>query len=133
MDQKDVFAIALEIAGSPWKVTEVRFDTNLKRLNIDLDFPPGSRFPHPDTGQSCSVYDSELRSWRHLNFFQFECYVNAHVPRVDGGPGGGVKRVDVPCARPQSGFSLFLESMIVFLAQSGMTAAEVARVIGEYP
>ncbi len=133
MDQKDVFAIALGIAGTPWKVTEVRFDKDLKRLNIDLDFPPGSRFPHPETGQPCSVYDSEPRSWRHLNFFQFECYVNAHVPRVDGGPGGGVKRVEVPWARPQSGFSLFMESMIVLLAQSGMTAAEVARVIGEYP
>ncbi len=30
-----------------------------------------------------------------MNFFQFECYVNAHVPRVDGGPGTGVKRVAV--------------------------------------
>lgn len=133
MDQKDVFAVALGLTGTPWKVVSVSFDADLKRLNIDLDFPPGSRFPHPDTGQPCAVYDSEQRSWRHLNFFQFECYVNAHVPRVDGGPGAGVNRVAVPWARPQSGFSLMLESLVLVLAQSGMAVAETARVIGEYP
>lgn len=133
MDQKDVFAIALGLAGTPWKVVEVRFDKDLKRLNIDLDFPPGSRFAHPDTGEELPVYDSETRSWRHLNFFQFECYVHAHVPRVGGGPGAGVKRVAVPWARPQSGFTLLLESLILLLAQSGMTVADVARVVGEYP
>ena len=133
VDQKDVFAIALGLTGTPWKVVEVRFDKELKRLNIDLDFPPGSRFPHPETGRPCPVYDSEPRSWRHMNFFQFECYVNAHIPRVDGGPGSGVNRVAVPWARPQSGFSLLMESMMLVMAQSGMTVSETARVVGEYP
>ena len=133
MDQKDVFALALGLAGTPWTVVEVRFDPELKRLNIEVDFPPGSRFPHPESGQDCAVYDSEPRSWRHMNFFQFECYVNAHVPRVDGGPGPGVKRVAVPWARPHSGFSLFMESMMLLMARSGMTVAETARTVGEYP
>ena len=44
-----------------------------------------------------------------------------------------MNRVNVPWARPHSGFTLLLESLILVLAQSGMTAAEVARVIGEYP
>ena len=133
MDQKDVFGVALNLTGTPWKVVDVRFDKELKRLDIDVDFPPGSRFPHPETGQLCAVYDSEPRSWRHMNFFQFECYVNAHVPRVDGGPGSGVKRVAVPWSRPQSGFTLLMESMMLVLAQSGMTVAEAARTLGEYP
>ena len=133
MDQKDVFALALGLAGTPWKVVGIRFDGDLKRLDIEVDFPPGSRFPHPESGEACAVYDSERRSWRHLNFFQFECYVHAHVPRVDGGPGSGVKRVEVPWARPHSGFTLFMESMILLLARSGMTVAEAARTVGEYP
>ena len=133
MDQKDVFGVALNLTGTPWKVVDVRFDKELKRLDIDVDFPPGSRFPHPETGQLCAVYDSEPRSWRHLNFFQFECYVNAHIPRVDGGPGSGVNRVTVPWGRPQSGFTLLMESMMLVLAQSGMTVAETARTLGEYP
>jgi transposase len=133
MDQKDVFGLALGLAGTPWKVVEIRFDGHLKRLNIEVDFPPGSRFPHPESGEACAVYDSEPRSWRHLNFFQFECYVHAHVPRVEGGPGSGVKRVEVPWARPHSGFTLFMESMVLLLARSGMTVAEAARTVGEYP
>jgi transposase len=124
--------MCLYAQGTPWRVVEVRFDPKLKRLNIEVDLPPGSRFPHPETGQPSPVYDSEPRSWRHLNFFQFECYVHAHVPRVDGGPGGGgVKRVAVPWARPQSGFSLLMESLVLLLARSGMTVAEVARSAGE--
>jgi transposase len=133
VDQKDVFALALGLKGTPWKVVDVRFDPELKRLEIDLDFPPGSRFAHPDTGEPTAVYDTDKRSWRHLNFFQFECYLNAFIPRVGGGPGGSVKRVAVPWARPQSGFTLMMESMMLVLAQSGMTVAEVARVLGEYP
>lgn len=133
MVQKDVFALVLGLQGTPWNVVDVRFDKELKRLDIDLDYPPGSRFAHPESGALCATYDSEQRTWRHLNFFQFECYVNAPVPRVDGGPGHGVKRVSVPWARAHSGFTLFLESLAMLMARSGMTVAEVGRVIGEYP
>ena len=72
MDSDAVFSLALGLQGTPWRVMEVRFDAELRRLDIDLDFPPGSRFPHPESGQDCPVYDTEMRSWRHLNFFQFE-------------------------------------------------------------
>ena len=133
MDQKNVFAVALGLVGTPWKVVDVCFDKELKRLDITLDYPPGSVFPHPATGRPSSTYDSAERSWRHLNFFQFECYVKAHVPRVDGGPGVGVHQVAVPWSRPHGGFTLLMESMLLVLAQSGMTVAEVARVIGEHP
>jgi hypothetical protein len=47
VEQKDVFAVALGLVSMPWKVVEVRFDGDLKRLNIEVDIPPGSRFPYP--------------------------------------------------------------------------------------
>lgn len=133
MNEKQVFGLALGLEGTPWRVTDIRFDPEHRRLDIDLDFPPGSRFPHPDTGQPSPIHDTLQRTWRHLNFFQFECYVNAFVPRVDGGPGGGgVKQVAVPWARPQSGFTLLMESLLVLCARTGMTVAELGRMIGEY-
>ena len=107
----------------PWSVTHIRFDPALRRLDINLDFPPGSRFVHPDTGQSSPVYDTLQRTRRHLNFFPFECYVNAFVPHIEGGPDGVVKQVPVPWARPQSGFTLLLESLLVLCARTGMTVA----------
>ena len=133
MNEKQVFGMALGMEGTPWYVSEVGFDKDQRRLDIELDFPPGSRFIHPSTGQAAPVYDTERKTWRHLNFFQFECYVHAFVPRVDGGPSGGIKRVEVPWARPQSGFTLFMESLMVLCAQTGMTVAELSRVVGEYP
>lgn len=133
MDSDAVFSLALGLEGTPWRVMDVRFDTELRRLEIDLDLPPGSRFPQPESGQDCPVYDTEMRSWRHLNFFQFECYLHAHVPRVDGGPGAGVKRVAVPWVWAHSGFSLLMESMRLVLTRSGMTVAKAARTLGGYP
>lgn len=133
MDPAHVFGIGLGLQGTPWQVAEVEFDEEAKRLNIRLDFPPGSRFPHPDTGQLSPVYDTEERSWRHMNFFQFECYVHAFVPRVDGGPGAGVKRVALPWARPHTGFSLLMESLMLISVRGGMTVAETARMSGEHP
>lgn len=133
MDQALIFGIGLGLQGTPWQVVDVEFDNDLQRLNIRLDFPPGSRFPHPDTGQLSPVYDTQERSWRHMNFFQYECYVHAFVPRVDGGPGAGVKRVAVPWARPQTGFSLLMESLMLLSVRSGMTVSEAARMVGELP
>lgn len=133
MNEKHVFGLALGLEGTPWKVSQIRFDPEARRLDIDLDSPPGSRFPHPVSGQPAPIHDTQQRTWRRLNFFQFECDVHAWVPRVDGGAeGGGVKQVSVPWARAQSGFTLLMESLIVLCARTGMTVAEVGRRIGEY-
>lgn len=133
MNEKEVFGMALGLKGTPCYVAQIEFDVEGKTLEITLDFAPGSTFAYPRTGNLAPVYDSEPRKWRHLNFFQFRCEIHAFVPRVDGGQqGGGVARVEVPWARPHSGFTLLMESCMVLLAQSGMTAAEVSRMVGEY-
>lgn len=131
MDEKTVFGLALGLPGTPWQVKEVQFDLEKRRLDIRLDFPPGSRFIHPRTGKPAPVYDTLERVWRHLNFFQYECYVHAFVPRLDD--DSGVNLAEVPWARPQSGFTLLMEALVVMLARTGMSVAEAARVIGEYP
>lgn len=134
MNQKEIFEMALGLEGTPWYVASVEFDKDRRRLDITLDYPPLSRFAHPTSNAPCSVYDSAQRSWRHLNFFQFECYLHAFVPRVDGGGKGegGIKTVNVPWARPHSGFTLLMEALLTLMTGTGMTVQEVAEVIGEY-
>lgn len=126
-----IFGLALGLAGTPWEVNEVSLDLEAKRLDIRLDFPPGTRFPRPSDGKLSSVYDTKERTWRHLNFFQYECHLHAWVPRVDGGEPDGIKQVEVPWARPGSGFTLLMEALMVILARTGMTVAEVGRVLVE--
>lgn len=135
MDEKEIFAMALGLTGSAWEVVEVTLDLTRTpgRLDIRLDFPPGTRFPRPSDGQLCSVYDTEEHSWRHMNFFQYECYLHAWVPRIDGREPDGIKTVAVPWARPGSGFTLLMEAMMVVMSQTGMTVAEASRTIVETP
>jgi len=132
MNEKDIFGLALGLTGTPWQVVEVKLDVPSRRLDIYLDFPPGSRFPRASDGQLCSVYDTAEKTWRHLNFFQYECYLHAWVPRIDGGQPDGIKTVEVPWAR-RPGFTLMMEAMMMVLCQTGMTVAEAARVVGETP
>lgn len=130
MNERDIFGLALGLQGTPWQVTEVKLDQSAGVLEIYLDFPPGSRFPRPSDGKLCPVYDTQEKTWRHLNFFQYQCYVRAWVPRIDGGKPDGIKTVEVPWAR-RPGFTLLMEALMMVLCQTGMTVAEAARVIGE--
>jgi zinc-finger of transposase IS204/IS1001/IS1096/IS1165 len=67
----------------PWTVTRSDCDLDAKRLDIQVDFAPGSRFPCPSCGAAdFPAYDSERTSWRQPNFFQHQAYLNARVPRI---------------------------------------------------
>jgi len=130
MNEREIFALALGLDGTPWRVTEIKLDLRAGVLDIYLDFPPGTRFGRPSDGALCPVYDTAEKTWRHLNFFQYECYVHAWVPRINGGESEGIKTVEVPWAR-RAGFTLLMEAMMMVLCQTGMTVAEAARVVGE--
>ena len=132
MNEATIFGLALGLNGTPWQVSEVKLDQEKGRLDIYLDFPPGTRFAHPTSGQPAPIYDTRERTWRHLNFFQYECHLHAWVPRVEGAEDQGIKTVEVPWARPGSGFTLMMEAMMVLLTGNGMTVAQAGRTLGEH-
>ena len=115
----------------PWTVTRSDFDPEAKRLDIQIDFAPGSRFPCPTCGAAdCPAYDTEQKSWRHLNFFQHQAYLNARVPRVRCATCG-IRQVHVPWARPDSGFTLLFEALLMTMV-SAMPVNTVANMVGEH-
>ena len=115
----------------PWTVTRADFDPEARRLDIEIDFAPGSRFACPSCGVAdCPAYDTERKTWRHLNFFQHQAYLNARVPRVRCG-ACGIKTVSVPWARPDSGFTLLFEALLMTMI-SAMPVKAVARMVGEH-
>lgn len=115
----------------PWTVTRSDFDREAKRLDLQIDFAPGSRFPCPHCGAAdCPVHDTERMSWRHLDFFQHQAYLNARVPRVRC-EKCGIRKVAVPWARPGAGFTLLFEALVMTLV-SAMPVNAVARLIGEH-
>ena len=130
MRDTELFQAALGLAD-PWYVKAVRFDATAKRLDIDIDFKRGARFQNPgDNSANCPVHDTVEKQWRHLDFFQHEAYINARVPRVKGNDGS-VRLVNVPWARPGSGFTLLFEALIMALVPA-MPVKEAGEIVSEH-
>jgi transposase len=127
---EELFRLALGLA-EPWQVVKIEFSDARQQLDLWLDFPSGSRFACPVCQAGCGVYDTAEREWRHLNFFQHQTILHARQPRIEC-PEHGVKTIEVPWARPGSGFTLLMEAFILVLVQNGMTASQAARLIGEH-
>ncbi len=117
MQPETLFGMALAIVP-PWEVTEVSFSKESNRLDITIDFQRGATFACPICGALAPAYDTTEKEWRHLNFFQYEAYLHARVPRVKcPNEGCGVKQVTVPWARTGSGFTLLFEALVMTMAR----------------
>jgi transposase len=126
----DLFQLALGLVP-PWMVADAKFDADKKRLDIEIDFKTGGRFACPECGKAdCPVHDTVKKTWRHLNFFQHEAFLHARVARIDC-PDCGVRLVNVPWARPGSGFTLLFEAFVMMLVKD-MPVAAAARLVGEH-
>jgi len=126
----NLLQLALGVAP-PWSVTRSDFDPAARRLDIHIDFKPGSRFACPACGAAdCPAHDTDETTWRHLNFFQHQAYLHARVPRVRC-TACGVKTIAVPWARPGSGFTLLFEALLMAMV-TAMPVNAVARLIGEH-
>jgi transposase len=130
MEAKDLFTLALQLTPE-WRVTDCVLDQPGRRLTLKLDFQPGSKFAAPGAGHQllCPVHDTVEKSWRHLDFFQYQTELVARVPRVKT-PEGTVVQVAVPWARPGSGFTLMFEAWALLLCGE-MPVQEAGRLLGE--
>ena len=114
----------------PWQVVSVEFDAEAKRLDLRVDFPKGSTFCCPECERAgLKAYDTEEKTWRHLDFFQHQAYLTARVPRVEC-PEHKVRVVAVPWARPRSGFTLLFEALVMAMVRE-MPVATLAGLVGE--
>ena len=129
MNEKlELFRAALGLA-EPWRVVRTEFDAAARRLDLYLDFPPGTRFGCPEGDEAaCAVHDTTAKTWRHLDFFQHQAYLHARVPRVVC-PAHGVRQIAIPWARPGSGFSLLFEALLMELVRE-MPVKAVAELVG---
>lgn len=131
MNPESLFAVALGIIP-PWQVEGVEFSKESKRLDIKIGFSRGTTFACPVCGSAAPVHDTSVKSWRHLNFFQYEAYLTARVPRVKcANDGCGVKQVQVPWARHGTGFTLLFEALVMALVRE-MPVKVAASLLGEH-
>jgi transposase len=131
MTETALFEAALGIA-KPWYIEGVNFEPGTGPLSqgtitIIIRFHKGSKFMGSD-GLEYTVYDTRPRVWRHLNFFQHVCHIDAPSPRIQL-ESGKTETVEVPWARPGSQFTLLIEAFMMLLMKSEMTMAKVATIM----
>ena len=128
MNSEELLETALGVE-SPWYIRDTRFDEQAQVLTLEIDFRRGTRFSHPDAQGEHPVHDTQVKRYRHLNFFQHECYLEVRVPRIRL-PDGSVRLVEPPWAGQLSGFTLLFEALVLRLCRE-MPFAAVARLVGE--
>ena len=128
MDMTTLFTMALGLQA-PWEVKDLQFNKEAQRLDITIDFTRGANFPCPECGKQCKTHDTVEKTWRHMDFFQHSAYLTARVPRCKC-DDHDVRLVNVPWARPGSGFTLLFEAlaMMLFPTMPMNAAARLLRV-----
>lgn len=123
-----LFEAALGIEA-PWYVRDVAFDAEARTLTVLVDFIAGSRFAHPEAEGLHPVHDTVSKRYRHLNFFQHECYLEVRIPRIKL-PDGSVRQIEPSWSGKLAGFTLLFEALVLVLCRQ-MTFAACARLVGE--
>lgn len=131
MLMKTLFEQALNITD-PWYIKDINFDSEQKRLDIYIDFRRGALFHYENQEENIAgdykAYDTLNKQWRHLNFFEHECYLNARVPRVE--IDDQKKRlIKTPWEGMGNGFTLLFEVIILQLSIN-MPVLKVANLFG---
>lgn len=126
-----LFEMALGI-DRPWFIKDLDFNLNGKRLDVYIDFKPGTKFEYTSKEENIDgefpAYDTKEKTWRHLNFFQHECYLHCRVPRVKP-EDGKVRTVQVPWEGKSLGFTLLMEALLLQLCTQ-MPVNAVSRLTG---
>ena len=126
----ELFGAVLHI-HEPWKIIKIDFPQEGKdseHLDIYIDFEKGATFSCPVCGGPATAYDTSNMTWRHRDFFEYETYLHARVPRVKCLNGVcGVKKISVPWARTSSGLTMKMEMLLMSLVRE-MPINAVSRI-----
>lgn len=115
--------------SAPFSVSKVEYQQDeesklsTSSVHIYIDVDTSSTY-HP---LNSKIHDYEDRSWRHLNLFQYACYLHCRVPKYKDKKTQKVTTLPVPWAVLNSGFTLLFEEFALELVKLHGCVSEVAR------
>jgi transposase len=122
-----LFTQALGLAA-PWQVDQVTFLPEAGRIDFQVKFG-ATTHACPACGAGAQpLHDRLERSWRHMDFFQYEAHLHTEVPRVACAACGKVTQIPVPWAREGSRFTLLFEALTLMLAPT-MSVSAAGRLL----
>ncbi|TAK81874.1 MAG: ISL3 family transposase [Aquabacterium sp.] len=128
---EELFSQALGIEY-PWKIESLHFNSDKKRLDIKVSFERGALFSYKDertgTEKQYKAYDTVDKIWRHLNFFEHECYLSVRTPRIKP-EQGGTKMIFPPWHGVVGGFTLLFEALLIEMCRH-TPIHQVAKIMG---
>ena len=80
----------------PWEVDKVELDTALRRIDFEVRCTAKVMACLVCGAGAQPVHDRSRRSWRHLDFFQFEAWLHADLPCIACGDCGKTSQAGVP-------------------------------------
>ena len=125
LSTETLFTAALGLQA-PWQVKHVELSTAHRRIDFQVQCT-AKRLTCPHCQQADQgIHDRVSKSWRHLDFFQYEAWLHADVPRVTCTACGKTTQVPVPWAREGSGFTLLFEALALSLCKE-LPVAQAAQ------
>ena len=113
---ESLFTSALGLQA-PWVVEDVKLDTARRRIDFEIGCQGKTQVCPVCATPAQPVHDRLRRSWRHLDFFQFEAWLHCEVPRIACSGCGKTTQMPVPWARPGSGFTAAFEALALALCR----------------
>ncbi len=99
---------------------EIRKETVLTCINCGSERQP--------------IYDiaDYNRTWRHLNFMEYPCYIHAKMPRTKCGNCRKTHRVEAPWAiKSRTSFTVYFDAFILKLAKD-IPMNAISRLVEEW-
>lgn len=125
--QEALFRQALGLT-QPWDVERVALDVARSRIDLYVVWRASSAACPACGAAAQKIHDHRGRSWRHLDFFQFEAYVHCELARIACSACQGTTQLGVPWAREGSRFTLMFEALALTLARE-MPVSACARIL----
>ncbi len=110
-------------------VKEIAIDDQKREIIVYIDH---DKIEHkcPDCDAKSQVYDHINKTWRHVDFIDYQVYLEYRNPRVKC-ENHGVKLQKVTWAKPRHAFTITMEEFIYELSQK-IPLMHVSKLVGEH-
>lgn len=97
---------------TPWTVRDVQLDLKQRTVTVLVDYDDSVPVACPVCGGQASIYDHQLRRWRHLDTMQLKTVIECEVPRARC-EQHGVKQLPVAWAEANARFTAMFEALVI--------------------